>query len=157
MFELFLLVLDYCCLYGLTLLLYTCHIGLNVQCNPLERGVGCHTRCGLHLFSSSQGLTRDTHRLADSPTLQVWGLPMVALFIMLVASIASSLVGNISLNRVFFVTACSRWWCISTKWGSPLKRSLILLRVQELSGAAKMTVRLAASEGLAILLPWPSS
>ena len=73
-----------------------------------NRWVGCNTRCGLHLCSSSQVLTKDTHRLAVSPTLQVWGLPMVALFIMLVASMASSLVGNISLNRGFLVAACSR-------------------------------------------------
>ena len=113
MFELFLLnlawlVLDYCGLYGLTLLFYTCHIGLNVQCNPLERGVGCNTRRGLHLCSSSQASMSDTYRLVVSPTVQEWGLPMVVLFIMLAASMASSLVGNISLNRGFLVAACSR-------------------------------------------------
>ena len=50
----------------------------------------------------------DTHRLVVSPTVQEWGLPMVVLFIMLAASMASSLVGNISLNRGFLVAACSR-------------------------------------------------
>ena len=92
----------------------------------------------------------DTHRLAVSPTLQEWGLPMVVLFIVLVASMAS-------LNRGFLVAECSKWWRISTRWGSPSKRSLILPRVQELSCAAKMTVRLDASEGLAVLVPWSSS
>ena len=94
----------------------------------------------------------DTHRLVVSPTVQEWGLPMVVLFILLAASMASSLVGNISLNRGFLVAACSKWW----RWGSPSKRSLILPRVQELSCAAKMTVRLDASEGLAMLVPWSS-
>ena len=112
MFELFLLVLaffvrDYCGLCHLTsLLFYTCL--LNIQCIPLERGVGRNTRCGLHLCSSSQVSMSDTHRLVVSPTVQEWGLPMGVLFILLAASMASSLVGNISLNRGFLVAACSR-------------------------------------------------
>ena len=73
-----------------------------------NRWVGCNTRCGLHLCSSSQVSMSDTHRLVVSPTVQEWGLPMGVLFILLAASMASSLVGNISLNRGFLVAACSR-------------------------------------------------
>ena len=99
---------EHCGLYfGLTSL-FCCTCWLNIQCIPLERGVGRNTRCGLHLCSSSQASMSDTHRLVVSPTVQEWGLPMVVLFIMLAASMASSLVGNISLNRGFLVAACSR-------------------------------------------------
>ena len=54
MFELFLLVLaffvrDYCGFYiGLTSLIW-CSCWLNIQCIPLERGVGRNTRCGGYL------------------------------------------------------------------------------------------------------------
>ena len=113
MFELFLLVLaffvrDYCGLYIDLTSLFCCTFLLNIQCIPLERGVGRNTRCGLHLCSSSQASMSDTHRLVVSPTVQEWGLPMGVLFILLAASMASSLVGNISLNRGFLVAACSR-------------------------------------------------